>query len=64
MLQGRRAVVTGGTKGTGAAVTSWLRSRGARVTAVARHRGLQEHDVITADLTSPAEVQRVAAAVQ
>jgi NAD(P)-dependent dehydrogenase (short-subunit alcohol dehydrogenase family) len=31
---------------------------------VARHRGLQEHDVITADLTSPAEVQRVAAAVQ
>jgi NAD(P)-dependent dehydrogenase (short-subunit alcohol dehydrogenase family) len=31
---------------------------------VARHPGLQEHDVITADLTSPAEVQRVAAAVQ
>lgn len=34
-LQGRRAVVTGGTKGTGAAVVAQLRSKGAHVTAVA-----------------------------
>ncbi|OBF20930.1 short-chain dehydrogenase [Mycobacterium kubicae] len=62
-LQGRRAVVTGGTKGTGAAVTALLRSRGAHVTAVARHRGSEADEFIAADLASPAGVQQVAAAI-
>ncbi|OBJ48709.1 short-chain dehydrogenase [Mycobacterium sp. 1423905.2] len=63
-LQGRRAVVTGGTKGTGAAVTTLLRSRGAHVTAVARRPGSEADEFIAADLTSSAEVQRVAAAIR
>lgn len=62
-LQGRRAVVTGGTKGTGAAVSEWLRSRGARVTAVARHRGSETDDFIAADLSSLAGARQVAAAI-
>jgi NAD(P)-dependent dehydrogenase (short-subunit alcohol dehydrogenase family) len=37
-LEGRRAVVTGGSKGAGAAVATWLRSAGAQTTVVARHR--------------------------
>ncbi|AYE99098.1 short-chain dehydrogenase [Mycobacterium paragordonae] len=63
-LQGRRAVVTGATKGTGAPVTAWLRSRGARVIAVARHRGSETEDFVAADLSSPAGAQQVAAAVR
>ncbi|OBK12343.1 SDR family oxidoreductase [Mycobacterium asiaticum] len=63
-LQARRAVVTGGTKGTGAAVTAWLRSRGAHVTAVARHRGAEADDFIAADLTSPTGVEEVAAQIR
>ena len=35
-LDGRRAVVTGGTKGAGAAIVHRLRAAGAHVTAVAR----------------------------
>jgi NAD(P)-dependent dehydrogenase (short-subunit alcohol dehydrogenase family) len=37
-LEGRRAVVTGGSKGAGAAVVGWLRAAGARTTVVARHQ--------------------------
>ncbi|GAB5896552.1 SDR family oxidoreductase [Mycolicibacterium mageritense] len=61
-LQGRRAVVTGGTKGTGAAIVALLRSRGAHVTAVARHRPDLEDfadDFISADITTPAGVDTV-----
>lgn len=36
-LSGRRAVVTGGSKGAGAAVVTRLRSAGASVSVVARH---------------------------
>lgn len=63
-LQGRRAVVTGGTKGTGAAVTAWLRSRGVRVTAVARQPGPETGDFIAADLSAPAGVEQVAAQIR
>ncbi|OBA86686.1 short-chain dehydrogenase [Mycobacteriaceae bacterium 1482268.1] len=56
-LQGRRAVVTGGTKGTGAAIVACLRSAGAHVTAVARRRPtdqeLDADDFVAADLASP-----------
>jgi NAD(P)-dependent dehydrogenase (short-subunit alcohol dehydrogenase family) len=37
-LKGSRAVVTGGSKGTGAAVVAWLCAAGASVTVVARNR--------------------------
>ena len=67
-LQGRRAVVTGGTKGTGAAIVTRLRSAGAHVTAVARRpnasNNLAADDFIAADLTSAAGVAAVAAHVR
>lgn len=63
-LDGRRAVVTGGTKGTGAAVSGLLRSRGAHVTVVARHRGSGTDDFIAADLASPAGARQVAAEIR
>lgn len=55
-LSGRRAVVTGGTKGAGAAVVARLREAGAIVTAVARTRPDQTdcgaHDFVSADISS------------
>lgn len=64
-LQGRRAVVTGGTKGAGAAIVARLRSAGAHVTAVARQRragdDLAADDFVAADLASDAGVAAVAA---
>lgn len=54
-LQGRRAVVTGGTKGAGAAVVARLHTMGASVTAVARSRGELDAsvDFVAADITCP-----------
>lgn len=67
-LQGRRAVVTGGTKGAGAAIVARLRSAGAHVTAVARHRPADDYaaadDFVAADLVSAADVGAVAAHVR
>ncbi|WP_234792034.1 SDR family oxidoreductase [Mycolicibacterium brisbanense] len=66
-LQGRRAVVTGGTKGAGAAIVARLRSAGAHVTAVARHRPADTHpadDFVVADLASAPDVEAVAAHVR
>lgn len=54
-LAGRRAVVTGGTKGTGAATVTRLKDAGAVVTAVARHRPVQDTDAdafIAADIAT------------
>jgi len=61
-LEGRRAVVTGGSKGAGAAVVAWLRSAGASVTVVARHqpddvdhssrRFARPSDFVAADITT------------
>jgi NAD(P)-dependent dehydrogenase (short-subunit alcohol dehydrogenase family) len=61
-LSGRRAVVTGGTKGAGAAIVARLRDSGAVVTAVARRRtdDIEADDFIAADLTSPGGVDTVA----
>jgi hypothetical protein len=36
-LAGKRALVTGGTRGTGAAVSARLKAAGAHVTAIGRH---------------------------
>lgn len=57
-MEGRHAVVAGGSKGTGAAVAARLRAAGAKVTTVARG----EAD-ITADLTDPAAADAIAAQV-
>jgi len=62
-LEGRRAVVTGGTKGAGAAVVARLCAAGASVTAVARTRPdtVDEHvDFIAADITTTEGVDAVA----
>ncbi|MEU5239062.1 SDR family oxidoreductase [Streptomyces lydicus] len=54
-LKGRRALVTGGTKGVGAAVARRLVQAGATVLVTARSRpdGVAASDMITADLASP-----------
>jgi NAD(P)-dependent dehydrogenase (short-subunit alcohol dehydrogenase family) len=51
-LDGRRAVVTGGSKGAGAAVVARLRSAGAVVTVVARHEPDGADDFVAADVTT------------
>jgi len=55
-LNGRRAVVTGGTKGAGAAVVARLREAGAAVTVVARSRpdksGNGFDDFVAADIST------------
>ncbi|CAN5289071.1 SDR family oxidoreductase [soil metagenome] len=61
-LQGRRAVVTGGTKGAGAAVVSRLTELGAAVTAVARSYPESPSSTvsfITADISTAAGVTAV-----
>ena len=65
-LSGRRAVVTGGSKGAGAAVVNQLRTMGAAVTVVARHQPDSLHladDFVAADITTRAGVDTVAAHV-
>ncbi|MFJ5643346.1 SDR family oxidoreductase [Streptomyces sp. NPDC093223] len=53
-LEGRRALVTGGTKGVGAAVAGRLAQAGATVLVTARSRpdDVAAHDMITADLAT------------
>lgn len=63
-LDGRRALVTGGTKGAGAAIVRTLRASGAYVTAVARHPGGDADEVLTADVTSVDGTTRVASHIR
>jgi len=51
-LEGRRAVVTGGSKGAGAAVVARLRAAGAVATVVARHQPDDADDFVAADITT------------
>ncbi|MDT5400935.1 MAG: hypothetical protein QOK33_4166 [Mycobacterium sp.] len=51
-LDGRRAVVTGGSKGAGAAVVARLRAAGAATTVVARHAPEDAVDFLAADITT------------
>ena len=54
-LAGKRALVTGGTRGTGAAVASFLAEQGARVIATARQMpedGMRPVELVAADLTT------------
>jgi NAD(P)-dependent dehydrogenase (short-subunit alcohol dehydrogenase family) len=62
-LDGRRALVTGGSKGAGAAVVARLRAAGAHVTAVARNRPSDADgsvDFVAADLTTADGARTVA----
>jgi NAD(P)-dependent dehydrogenase (short-subunit alcohol dehydrogenase family) len=62
-LSGRRALVTGGTKGAGAAVARRLRQAGASVTAVARslpNGDLVANDFFAADITTAGSATAVA----
>ncbi|WP_433203140.1 SDR family oxidoreductase [Nocardia sp. CA-107356] len=64
-LEGRRALVTGGTKGTGAAIARRLAQAGATVLVTARNRpdDVDEKAFITADLSSAQGASHVAAEV-
>ena len=64
-LQGRRALVTGGTKGIGAAVVAQLVAEGATVLATARHRSdaFEGAAFVAADITTAEGCARVAQAV-
>ena len=68
-LEGRHALVTGGSRGIGRAIAGALTGAGARVTVLGRNRapllgavreGMAEGHVV-ADVTDPAEVQAAAA---
>jgi NAD(P)-dependent dehydrogenase (short-subunit alcohol dehydrogenase family) len=65
-LDGRRALVTGGSKGTGAAIAARLRQAGATVLVTARSRpsGLAEEEFVSADLTTPEGAAQVAGETQ
>lgn len=64
-LKGRRALVTGGTKGIGEATAAALRSAGAKVLATARTwtRGSSDRDFIQADATTEIGCRKIARAV-
>ncbi len=66
-LAGKRALVTGGTRGTGAAVAAFLADQGARVIATARaapERLPPAVDFVSADITTADGCATVCAAVQ
>ncbi len=64
-LQGKRALITGGTQGAGAATVALFRDLGARVLTTARRPADLPDDLfIAADLTTLAGCETVAAAVQ
>ena len=64
-LEGRRALITGGTQGTGAATVTLFRALGARVLTTARTRpeGYPSELFVEADLTAAAGTQAVIEAV-
>lgn len=65
-LEGKRALITSGTRGAGAATVSLFRELGAQVLTTARSRPdtLPESMFVDADLTTPEGCARVAAAVR
>ena len=64
-LEGKRALVTGGTKGVGAAVVTALRGAGARVLTTARtYPDAGEAEFVAADVSTAAGCAAVADAVR
>ncbi|WP_392664339.1 SDR family oxidoreductase [Amaricoccus sp. B4] len=65
-LEGKRALITGGTQGAGAATVALFRTLGAEVMTTARTRpaDLPEDRFVAADLTTPEGCETVATAVQ
>ena len=64
-LQGKRALITGGTQGAGAATVALFRDLGARVLTTARKAADLPDDLfVAADLTTLAGCDSVAAAVR
>ncbi|WP_434619441.1 SDR family oxidoreductase [Azospirillum sp. B2RO_4] len=65
-LDGKRALVTSGTRGAGAATVALFRELGARVLTAARSRpeGVAGHMFVSADLTTAEGCARLAAAVR
>lgn len=65
-LDGKRALITSGTRGAGAATVALFRELGARVLTAARSRpdALSEEMFVTADLTTPEGCAMLAAAVR
>lgn len=61
-LEGRRALVTGGSRGTGAAIAARLREDGAKVLVTARSRGPRttDEEFVAADLATPEGAEHVA----
>jgi len=65
-LQGKRALVTSGTRGAGAATVNLFRELGAQVLTTARRRpdGVAQETFVAADLATPAGCAALAAAVR
>ena len=59
-LAGKRALVTGGTRGTAAAAAARLKAAGAHVTATGRHpvEHLAADDFVPADITTARKANR------
>lgn len=63
-LNGKRALVSGASRGIGAAVVSALRQAGVRVAAVARRPSLDDADAIAADLSTAEGCRQAAKTAQ